>query len=894
MHAQADRIGPAVAPMATRLRGIAAAAGPKLQQAAVESGTRLQSAASDTGVRLQQVAAVTSERLQQAASETGERLQQAASETSERLLQAATEVKPMARAAEPHAKGLAAMVSQGASNVGPLMSRGIEAVRYQADAGRDARATPRVLRDSQGRRLRASAYVYGPDVARHSRRRPRPGARQVAGSALPAAVKVAIVALIAGLGFLGSSSAYINYAADLPDAHVITSQPLDEDTMIYAADGSLLADLRCIKEICGKDEPQHYYQPLDQTGKWLPMATIAVEDSGFWNEPGIDIFAMGRAAYVDWRHKDAVQGASTITQQLVKLRLTSNAPTIERKIKEAVLALQVEHTYTKRQILEQYLNAVDYSNNARGSLAAARIYFHKESKDLDLAQASMLAGIPQSPRFNSPITNWDGARKRQQAVLDAMVRTHKITQEQADEAHAEDISPPNHMFRPLPQVLAAPGFVSWIANQLAGKYGTQAVYAGGLSVRTTLNMQVQRLAEQAVVDGVNAARWRGASQGAMTAIDPRTGDVLAMVGSANYDQSQYNMAVQPRQPGSSFKIFDYTAAIESGQFTMSTKIPDTPVSVRLPPGSVPNPWSPPNYDHKFHGICQLQQCFLNSLNTPAVKTALTIGIDKVVDVARRMGAPPYVDHKQEDGSVTYSNDDPVTPANFPPPTAIGARYETTLQMATAAATLGSLGTYHQPTGIVSVQSSDGTEIFHSDPNKGSRQAVDPKVAFIMAQTMSNDQNRKLIFGLNSILTLPDRRVAVKTGTTDDFVDAWTVGFTPSIASAFWFGNVDYSAMRYGLGDSFSVASPAWHQFMQSALDAMNTSKNEWFAEPPGLGHATVDGLPVWLLPGTRADQPRPPLPPNVSEGAVKDCSKPPDNGNNNPPPPKPADCPPSN
>src|SRR5256885_3263450 len=244
----------------------------------------------------------------------------------------------------------------------------------------------------------------------------------VAGSLLPATVKVGLVLVIAGFGFLASSSAYINYAADLPDAHTITSAPLDEDTMIYAGDGRLLADLH------PQDAPQHYYESLDQMGKWLPDATIAVEDSGFWTEPGIDVFAMGRAAWIDWRSKQAVQGASTITQQLVKLRLTGNEPTVDRKIKEAVLAIQVEHTYTKRQILEQYLNTVDYANNARGSLAGARIYFRVDSKDVNLAQAAMLAGIPQSPHYNSPFTHWDQAKHRQQQVLQAMVRNHMITQ----------------------------------------------------------------------------------------------------------------------------------------------------------------------------------------------------------------------------------------------------------------------------------------------------------------------------------------------------------------------------------------------------------------------------------------------------------------------------------
>jgi membrane peptidoglycan carboxypeptidase len=829
VEVQVGRVRPALTPMADRLREFAATAEPRLRQAVAETRAR---------------------------------------------------IKPMAEAAEPQRRKVASALGRGASSVGPAVVKGVDAVRYQVEAGRDARAMPRVLRDAKGRRLRASAYAYGPDTQRRGRR-PYRGAPEVAGSVFPAAAKIAAVVLIAILGFLGSASAYINYAAELPDAHIITNQPLAEDTQIYAADGSLLADLH------QQDAPQHYYESLDQMGKWLPLATVAVEDSGFWDEPGIDVFAMGRAAWVDYRSHQAVQGASTITQQLVKLRLTSNAPTIERKIKEAVLALQVEHMYTKRQILQQYLNAVDYSNNAKGTLAASRVYFHKDTKALDLAQASILAGIPQSPFWNNPFMHWDQARKRQLAVLDAMVRTRKITQEQADEAYAEDISPPDHMFRPNPQVLAAPGFVKWVKDQLSDKYGPQAVLAGGLHVQTTLNMQLQRLAEQSVVDGVNNSRWRNVSQGAMVAIDPRSGAVVAMVGSAFNDAfgGQFNMAVDiPRNPGSSFKIYTYTAAIESGKFTMSTKIPDTPVSIRLPPGSKPNPYVPLNYDGKSHGTCQLQQCMGNSLNIPAVKVEITVGVDKVADMARRMGAPPYYNHEG-----TYTQDDPLSA--FGPTLTLGGYGETPLQMATGASVLGAQGIYRQPVGITSVQTSDGTEIFHADPNRSAKQVIDPKVAYIMEQIMSNNANRTLIFGPNSPLILPDRKIAAKTGTTEKFGDAWTVGYTPSLASAFWFGNTDNTEMAQG-SDGVFVAAPAWHQFMGAALDAMNVPKTEWFSEPPGLSRATVDGQPVWLLPGTRADQPRPPLPSNASEAAPKDCGTG-GNGPNPNPSPSPSPTPPS-
>jgi membrane peptidoglycan carboxypeptidase len=793
---------------------------------------------------------------------------------------ASQRVRPVAAAAGPQARRARAVLPHSASGafdgVLPAAARAAAAVRHQVEAGRDARGTPRELRDSQGRRLRASAYALGPEGIKHGKRRPRGGTPHVAGSVLPAVVKIGLVVLVAGVGFLASSSAYINYAADLPDAHAITSNPLPEDTLIYASDGTtLLADVH------KPDDPQHYYETLDQMGKYLPEATVAVEDSGFWSEPGIDVFAMGRAAVIDWRSKQPVQGASTITQQLVKVRLTGNEVSIDRKVKEAVLAIQVEHTYTKRQILEQYLNSIDYGNHARGSLAASRIYFHKNSSQLDLAQASMLAGIPQSPFNNDPFTYWDHARARQQEVLAAMVRTHYITQEQADEAFAEDLSPPQHMFGPTSQVLGAPAFVDWVESQVADKYGTAALLGGGLHVVTTINLQLEAEAQQAVNDEIN--HFGGAqhheSQGAMTSIDPRTGAVLAMVGSAN-SGTQYNFAWRnPRSPGSSFKIYTYTAAIESQKFTMATMIADTPISITCGQGCPT--YSPKNYDGGSHGTMQLQQAMGNSYNVPAVKTEMAIGVDRVADMAKRMGAPPFTPHYAADGSLQFSNDDPSS--SYGPSLTLGGYFETPLQMATGASVLGAQGVYHQPYGIASIAASDGTPIFKADPNNGARQVLDPKVAYIMEQIMSNDANRVRAFGANSDLTLPGRRVGAKTGTAEAFSDGWTVGYTPSLASAFWFGNPDYSLMAYNW-DGIYAAAPAWHEFMMNALNTLNAPPNEWFSEPPGLGHASVGGEPVWLLPGTNANQPMPPLPSNVHTSSST-CPQPgqnppPNNGNN--------------
>jgi membrane peptidoglycan carboxypeptidase len=719
------------------------------------------------------------------------------------------------------------------------------AVGHQYRLSRDARQFSEPARDSRGRRLRASAHGSGPRFTRE------PGFGMGVPADLNALVppvsKLVLVFVLAAGAFLASSQAYIDFAAELPDAHAIAATPLPEDTLIFSDDGkTLLADVH-------PEGVQHYYEPLSATGHWLPDASVAIEDTNFWHEPGIDPGAMVRAAWVDWREHRAAQGASTITQQLVKLRLLDSSPTYERKLKEAYLAIQVERSYSKSQILEMYLNTVHFGNNSQGTLAASRIYFHKETKDLDLAQASMLAGIPQSPLYNSPFNNWGQAKLRQQTVLDAMVRAHMITRPEADQAYAEDLSPHNgKMFGPGPQVLAAPGFTYWAMDQIAAKYGQKVLEGGGLRVVTTLNTTLQGIAQQAMLNQLNDQRWRHVSQGALTAINPHTGAVVAMVGAAdpNGPDNNNNFAVwPPRNPGSSFKIYNYTSAIASGKYTMVTPIADTPLTIT----NTTPPWQPKNYDMKYHGTCPLQQCMGNSLNVPAVKVEIGNGVENVAQMARDMGAPPWV--PQPTGK--FTNDDPLNA--FGPSLTLGGYGETTLQMATGASVLGAQGVLHPPFAITKVTASDGTVMFTADPASQAKQVLDPKVAFIMEQIMSDDDNRAMIFGRGTPLTLPGRRVGAKTGTTDDFKDAWTIGFTPDLAAAVWFGNPDWSAMVQG-SDGVFVAAPGWHNFMQGALDAMAANPATWFAEPPGLQHFSVGGKTAYFLPGTNPNTPAPPLP----------------------------------
>ena len=636
-------------------------------------------------------------------------------------------------------------------------------------------------------------------------------------------MKLVVLLVVAVPALIVTSPGYVAFADKLPDAMQVGTST-KQDTLIYASDGkTLLADLH-------PPGYQSYYEPLSTMATVLPDAVISIEDRNFYQEPGVDPQGVVRASMVDWQSHSTVEGASTITQQLVKLRLVGNKPTFDRKVREALLAFEIERRLTKPQILELYLNSVFFANTAWGTAAASKIYFHKETKDLDLAQASMLAGIIRGPTLYNPLLNWSSAKSRQQTVLEAMIRDGKITAGEAAQAFAEDLSPPTHMFTPINEVVA-PAFVRYVTGELVNKFGSEAVYSGGLHVVTTLNMKLQQIGQRAVTETIASLAYRRVSQGALVAIDPTTGDILAMVGSANPNANggQYNLAVwPPRNPGSSMKIFTYTAAIASGKFNMTSPVVDGPFSYRDPVSL--EVYSPRNYDGRYHGTCQLQQCMGNSLNIPAVKVELEVGVAGVVVMARSLGAPPYTLHYDANGNPNYTTDDPFN--TYGPSLTLGGYGETPLQMATAISVLGASGVYHPPHAIKVV--TRGSHVLYARlDGEGARLVLDPRIAFIMQQIMSNDNNRAMIFGRNSLLTLPGRHVAVKTGTSDSFADAWTNGFTPHLAVSVWGGNPDWRTKMTQNSDSYYIAAPMWHRFMQEALDTMGIG-DEWYSPPPGL------------------------------------------------------------
>ena len=632
-----------------------------------------------------------------------------------------------------------------------------------------------------------------------------------------------------------TSPGYVAFADKLPEPNQVASaQP--EDTLIYAADGAtLLADLH-------PPGYQHLYEPLGDIGPLLPSAVISIEDRNFYQEPGVDPQGVARATMIDWRAHSTVEGASTITQQLVKLRLVGNQPTLDRKVREALLAFEIERRYTKTQILEMYMNSVFFGDTAWGTKSASQIYFHKQTKDLDLAQASMLAGIIRGPTLYSPLLNWTSAKNRQRDVLQAMLRDGKITPVDAANAFAEDISAPTHMFLPTNQIVA-PDFVRYTTDQLVKRFGSDMTYGGGLRVVTTLNVKLQDIAQSSVSGNIARLAYRRVSQGALVAIDPTSGAIVSMVGSANpsADGGHYNLAVwPPRNPGSSMKIFTYTAAIASGKFSMTTPIADAPLSYRAP--GTTEVYSPKNYDGKYHGTCQLQVCMGNSLNIPAVKVELGIGVSSVVDMARLMGAPPYQQRADASGNPVFTTDDPLN--TYGPSLTLGGYGETPLQMATGASVLATQGILRPPY-VIDYVTKHGSVVYSHPAGEGAKQVLDPRVAFIMEQIMSNDNNRAMIFGRNSLLTLPGRTVGVKTGTSDSFADAWTVGYTPHLVTAVWGGNPDWRQKMTLNSDSYFIAAPMWHQFMQQALDTLGIG-NEWYSQPPGL----VQKGSNFYLPGT--------------------------------------------
>ena len=606
--------------------------------------------------------------------------------------------------------------------------------------------------------------------------------------------------------------------AGLPSTSNLSTARLPLSTRIYDRTGTVL-----LAEIHQGSERRHVV-PLSQVARSMQQATIAVEDRTFYQHGGLNLLRTGQAGLDDLIHLRFNQGGSTITQQLVKNIYLSGNRTVLRKLDEAILAVEIEHQYSKAQILEAYLNRIYYGNQAYGVEAAAQTYFGKQASQLSLPEAALLAGLPQAPTALDPFSNLSGARARQRIVLDAMVKAGEITRARARSASAQQLT----LRKPsTADDVRAPGFVHWVAAQLEKTYGPELLKNGGLTVVTSLDWNLQSIAQRQVREKVMALQRQHVTDGALVALDPNTGGVLAMVGSAGPDVpgGEYNMAIVPRQPGSAFKIFTYSAAIESGSFTMGSWINDSPVQVRLADGST---YTPRDYDGSYHGWQPIPFALGNSLNIPAVKVEMGTGIDRVIDVARRMGVQALTQPSSA----------------YQPSLTLGGYEVPLIDMAAGASTLAAQGTYRRPQAILQVVAHDGSTLYRYAADKG-KPGLTPQVSFIMADMLSSDRNRSLEFGRNSDLVIPGHHVAAKTGTTNDFRDNLTIGFTPNLAVAVWVGNADHTPMRNVSG--IVGAAPIFHGFMTQVLSGQPDS---WYAVPDGLHAVTMNGYTAYLLPGT--------------------------------------------
>lgn len=601
-----------------------------------------------------------------------------------------------------------------------------------------------------------------------------------------ALVSLYVFMMFGSLGF--GVFIYIYFKA--PIAANLTKRLSPETTIIYDRTGQHI-----LYEIHG--EENRIVLAHDEIPDSIRIATLAAEDARFYSHFGIDIFSILRAMKKNLQENSMSQGASTITQQLARNAFLGREKTIRRKIIELVIAIKIEKKYTKDQILDMYLNEIPYGSNAYGIEAAAQTFFGKDAKDLTLDEAALLAALPKATSYYSPYGNHLGeALSRQQNILDRIGTLQLASSAAVTEAKTNLIT---EKIIPFADAIDSPHFVFYARDELEKKFGAELLEKGGLRVYTTLDYDKQKLAEQLVSESDASLKKYGASNAALVSLDPKTGQILAMVGSKNYyDDSidgQVNVTIRPRQPGSSFKPFAYATAFEKG-YQPETKLIDAQTDFGAD-GSGRH-YIPRNYDGKFHGVVTMRQALAMSLNVPAVKTLSLAGVQATIDLAHRLGITTLNDINRYGLSLV-----------------LGGGEVKLLDETAGYAVFANDGKKNTPTAILSVTDSQGKELYKTTAQNTS--VLDPQIARKINSILSDNNARIPIFGPNNKLFIPGKIVAAKTGTTSEFKDAWTVGFTPYIATGVWVGNNDNIPMRAGADGSY-VAAPIWNKFMAQVLN----------------------------------------------------------------------------
>ncbi|VAW30367.1 Multimodular transpeptidase-transglycosylase [hydrothermal vent metagenome] len=628
-------------------------------------------------------------------------------------------------------------------------------------------------------------------------------------------IRGVVVSLMLGVVVLALTAAglaigYNAIARDLPQVGELEAKVSTFETArIYDRDGNEMFSL------ADPDIGNRTRVSLDQISPFLIQATIATEDSRFYDNFGFDTIAIGRAILQAAQEGEIVSGASTITQQVVRAVLLDEEErterTFRRKVREIILAAEMANTYDKDVILEIYLNEIYYGNLAYGIEAAAETYFDKSAAELTLAEASLLAGLPQAPASWDPYTAPELARGRQTEVLTLMVSQNIISQADAQAAINETNIFIREMTPPVRQI-SYPHFTFTVLQQAEVLLGAQSIYRGGLRIHTTLDPAAQQLAETTLANAranINAA---GANNAAMVVLQPSTGEILALVGSVDFEDEaisgQVNMALAPRQPGSAIKPFVYLSAMEQG-WTPATLLWDVPTAF---PDGINPPYEPKNYDDEFHGPLRLRSSLGNSYNIPAVKALEFVGVCNFIANVQKIGMASL----QDDGC-----DEQGAPRNYGLALSLGGGAISPLEMAGAFGTLANQGNYIAPFTIRRIENNAGEILFEEPtPDPTVTQVVRPEHAFLLSDILSDNNARQPEFGVNNRLVIPGHRVAAKTGTsgTDrfDVRDGWTIGFTPEVVTAVWVGNTDNEPLSEGQSGT-GIASPIWNSFMSQFL-----------------------------------------------------------------------------
>lgn len=625
---------------------------------------------------------------------------------------------------------------------------------------------------------------------------------------------------------------FIWYGRDLPTPSNLSASNLSQSTRILDRNGVVLYDIY--------GEQNRTYVKLSEISKYLPAATIAIEDKDFYKNEGFSITGLLRGLLIDPILRQRVTGGSTITQQLVKNALLTSERTIPRKIKEFILAIQVDRRYTKDQILELYLNVAPYGGTNVGVETASEQYFGKKARDLNLIESAVLAGMPQRPSYYSPYgENSKAYVQRTKDVLRRMREDGYISKALEEEAVRQL---PNVKFLPISQAIKAPHFSFYVKNLLIDEFGEALVEHGGLQVTTTLDYKLQGEAEKIVEEEVARVRNLRVSNGASIVLNPKNGEILAMVGSRDFFatesattsdtntpfEGQFNVITQgKRQPGSAIKPVMYATALEEG-YTAASLIMDTKTVF---PNQGGKDYIPENYTKRYSGPVQMRFALGSSLNVPAVKMLAQIGIQDMLKVAYDLGIStfaPTVENINRFGlSVTLGGGEIVP-----------------LEMASAYTVFANGGKKMEPVAITKILDRDGKTLFENNKNRSPRSVLSEEVSFIISHMLLDNNARLLTFGENSLLNIRGRNISVKTGTTDDRRDNWAVGWTPSVLVLAWVGNNDNSPMG-DVASGVTGATPIWRRII---LESLSGKSDEEFTKPGNVTSLTIDayggGLPV--------------------------------------------------